>query len=500
MQVSSENCSDILTTFGNDVLDETAVLSLLSASVPSHVFKQPESKTLVPNEQSTALLSRLLQLEFVLKGEKPSEVPPPKGSFSNDLLRSAVTSSNNRIRLLLKEIEGLQGQIKTLEREVISCKTEKKEEPKEEPPAPAPVPIRKQVELALEKKEKNKDGNEELRLEVTKLFILAENRAKELAQAEQEIDNLEKEVQKYQSLYYDGLAKSPYHSREVEYELEGLRKEANKLQSLNEMESKRQKTLRNEMESALSMVELQLKESKQQMEEERKKYEVEIEQLKQTGSKVLQEKEAFEQKLKRRKLFSDLYKTVEEIIHKLYKVIKQNTDNNTSSDTSSVIAMLKDQLSQMSESYKQCEGVIHKTKKLIEFGDKKNEQLSNDLLEMKRIVEDQKLLLEKERKEKEELVQSKQLLEEENRTILSKNKVYEDNCTTYCEEMKLLKDEITSIVCCEDNFEKCWKNEQNANNELKKQVQELRSAIALSRKNKKRLHEHFVYLVFIYNR
>lgn len=476
------------------------VTSLLSTSVPTHSLEQPKSDLSgFDDEKASALLLRLSQMESLLKGEKPSAdiQLSMKGSFKNDILRSAIRSSYQRIQSLLGEISGLQEQIKQLRRDIASQKTSKvkKETPDETsaPPAPAPViPISKQIETMIEKKEENKDGNEELRLEITKLTMLVESRNEELAQAEKEVQKMEKEVRDYQNRYYDHVSNSSTNDREKEYEIEQLKSEVNELRHVNDMEKNKQLSLRDEMESVLRNVERQLRENEEQMKQERDQFHADIDRMKQNETQLIHEKEAYEQKLKRRKLFSELYQTLEEIVHKLYKVIKSNKENSSVTDPNSVITVLKEQLSQMSEAYKNYESVIHKTKKLIDFGDKKNEQLSKELLELQKTIEDQKLQLEQERREKEELMKKQKDLEEENELIRTNNKVYEENCNKYDQEMKLLKDEITTIISNEDTFEQRLKNEQKLNGELKSKIDSLYNELSACKVSLKRSRSVYV--------
>lgn len=480
-------------------MDDNVVTSLLSTSVPTHSLEQPKSDSSGFNdEKASALLLRLSQMESLLKGEKPSADIQlcMKGSFKNDILRSAIRSSYQRIQSLLGEISGLQEQIKQLRRDIASQKTSKvkKETPDEtSAPPPAPViPISKQIETMIEKKEENKDGNEELRLEITKLTMLVESRNEELAQAEKEVQKMEKEVRDYQNRYYDHVSNSSTNDREKEYEIEQLKGEVNELRHVNDMEKNKQLSLRDEIESVLKNVERQLRENEEQMKQERDQFHADIDRMKQNETQLIHEKEAYEQKLKRRKLFSELYQTLEEIVHKLYKVIKSNKENSSVTDSNSVITVLKEQLSQMSEAYKNYESVIHKTKKLIDFGDKKNEQLSKELLELQKTIEDQKLQLEQERREKEELMKKQKDLEEENELIRTNNKVYEENCNKYDQEMKLLKDEITTIISNEDTFEQRLKNEQKLNGELKAKIDSLYNELSACKVSLKRSRSVYV--------
>lgn len=479
------------------------VTSLLSTSVPTHSLEQPKTDLSSFNDdKASALLLRLSQMESLLKGEKPSAdlQLSMKGSFKNDILRSAIRSSYQRIQSLLEEISGLQEQIKQLRRDIAAQKTlkDKSETPNETPipppaPAPAPViPISKQIETMIEKKEEKKDGNEELRLEITKLTMLVESRNEELAQAEKEVQKMEKEVRDYQNRYYDRVSNSSTNDREKEYEIEHLKDEVNELRHINDVEKNKQLSLRDEMESVLQNVERQLRENEEQMKQERDQFHAEVDRMKHNEIQLIHEKEAYEQKLKRRKLFSELYQTLEEIVHKLYKVIKSNKENSSVTDTNSVITVLKEQLSQMSEAYKNYESVIHKTKKLIDFGDKKNEQLSKELLELQKTIEDQKLQIEQERREKEELLKKQKDLEEENALIRSNNRMYEENCNKYDQEMKLLKDEITTIISNEDTFEQRLKNEQKLNGELKEKIDSLYNELSGCKVSLKRSRSVYV--------
>lgn len=479
-------------------MEDNAVTSLLSVSVPTHDLQQSnQSSHTFGDEKAAALLFRVSQMEQLLKGDAPSAdlQLSMKGSFKNDILRTAITSSYNRIQLLLNEIAGLQSQIKQLQRDLATLQTsESKQEKQEETPNPpsAPVPIAKQIETIIEKKEENQDVNEELKLEITKLQLLVESRNEELAIAEKEVSKLEKEVQEYRIRSYDRISNSSYDDREKEYEIENLKKEIGELRHVNDLELKKRNALRDEMEFVLRKAETDLREKEEQMKEDRKHYDDEIETMKRNEVQLRLEKEAFEQKLKRKKLFSEVFQTLEEIVHKLYKVIKMNKDNGGETDANSVITMLKEQLSQMSESYKKYESVIHKTKKLVDFGDKKNEQLSKELLELKKTIEDQKLLLEKERKEREELIKTQEALQEENQLIRRNNQLYEENCNKFDQEMKLLKDEITAIVSNEDNYEIRWKNEQKLNSELKAKIDSLYSEITTLRVSLKRSRSVYV--------
>ena len=489
----------MLTTLGNEIMEDNAISSLLAVSIPTHELKMPSNSNHVLNdEKASILLIRLEQMNQLLSGETPSAdlILSMKGSFKNDILKSAIHSAYTRIQGLLSEIQGLQKQIKQMEREISILKTsDKPKEPEKEAPAVevAPVvPIRKQIETIIDKHEENQDGTEELRLEITKLQMLLESRNEELKKAEKEVNKLEKELKENENRYYMSISNRSGGNRDSEYTIESLLKENNELNYVNEMEMKKRKTMRDEMDHILRRVDIELTESDKKHTEERNQMEKELEEVKQREAQVRHEKEAYEEKLKRKKLFAELYQTLEGTVHKLYKVIKSAQANQNITDSSSMITILKDQLTQMSEAYKNYESVIHKTKKMIDFGDQKNDQLAKEVLELQKTIDSQKIIIERSRRENDELMKRQRELEEENIVIRNTNRVYEENCSKYDQEMKLLKDEITTIISNEDNYERRWNNEQKVNQELQDKVESLSNEIISYKASLKRSRMDYV--------
>ena len=215
-----------------------------------------------------------------------------------------------------------------------------------------------------------------------------------------------------------------------------------------------------------------------------------MEKAKEEAAQVRRERDAFEKKLKRRKLFGEALAATEHIIDKLRNV--QKMGEKAEGEESARIEILKNQLKDMSEAFRACEGVLHKTKNLVIFGDKKNDQLLSEFLELQKSFDELKLTREREAQTLQEREGEIEKLRGENAELRQSNEDLEKECMAVMEEVRSIHSEVVAMIAGEDRYEQQATAAEKEKAKLEKEVEALGGVVQGLRTSVKRERFRFV--------
>lgn len=235
-------------------------------------------------------------------------------------------------------------------------------------------------------------------------------------------------------------------------------------------EGKRADRERVKSETLLASVEADMKSNAKEMHEKEEASAAQIAKLEKELQKTKSERDAFERKLKRHKLFAEVLETMEATIQKLTKVIAAPS---AVADPSSREKILRQQVTDMSTSLTQLNTTVHKVQKLVVFGDKKNDQLQEEVLAQQKQAETQREELETQRTALETAQNEAKEAKEDAARLRSANESLEKAAQRLSDEVGGLRAELLEMVTGEDSFQARWKKESAENERLRARVAEL---------------------------
>ena len=446
--------------------------------------------------QASILIQRLARLERVLKGDTSTPQPTLTSGLRTDALRSALVSAGSRLQTLMREIADLRAQVRQLQRD--NAKLQVAPTPSSENPVEAPLEPSTSVKEASAKKEPNAkketseeaEGSEDLLKQIKALQLQVESRGEAVELAERERARLERETSELR-------AEVDRRGRELdEQEWRLRREEENYHRCVDDLkydwgrDEERYRALREDTEALLASVEARLERKEREWREEKERCQDEMAKVKEEAAQVRRERDAFEKKLKRRKLFGEALAATEHIIDKLRNV--QKMGEKVEGEESARIEILKNQLKDMSEAFRSCEGVLHKTKNLVIFGDKKNDQLLSEFLELQKAFDELKLAKEREAQTLQEKEGEMEKLRGENEELRQSNEALERECATVMEEVRSIHSEVVGMIAGEDRYEQQAAAAEKAKAKLEKEVEELGGVVQGLRTSVKRERFRFV--------
>lgn len=446
--------------------------------------------------QASILIQRLTRLERVLKGDTSTPQPAVTSGLRTDALRSALVSAGSRLQTLMREIADLRAQVRQLQRD--NAKLQVAPTPSSENPVEAPLEPSTSVKEASAKKEPNAkketseeaEGSEDLLKQIKALQLQVESRGEAVELAERERARLERETSELR-------AEVDRRGRELdEQEWRHRREEENYHRCVDDLkydwgrDEERYRALREDTEALLASVEARLERKEREWREEKERCQDEMAKVKEEAAQVRRERDAFEKKLKRRKLFGEALAATEHIIDKLRNV--QKMGEKVEGEESARIEILKNQLKDMSEAFRSCEGVLHKTKNLVIFGDKKNDQLLSEFLELQKAFDELKLAKEREAQTLQEKEGEMEKLRGENEELRQSNEALERECATVMEEVRSIHSEVVGMIAGEDRYEQQAAAAEKAKAKLEKEVEELGGVVQGLRTSVKRERFRFV--------
>lgn len=239
--------------------------------------------------------------------------------------------------------------------------------------------------------------------------------------------------------------------------------------------------------ATLSQLEQQVRETEERATAREEECQKRVEEVESTLKEIQGERDGFERKLKRHKLFADVLGSMEHTIHQLDKAVHVPV----AEDASSREKVLRQQVTDLSLSLKQLNATIHKTKKLVAFGDQKNDQLHNEVLSRQKQANEQKLLFEREQKTSETLRNELEEARAEIARLREANQTLERSAQALSEEAHGLKTELAEMMGTEDSFQARWRRESNESEKLRERVSQLKSEVASLKKDVKNERTHF---------
>ena len=486
--------------FGSGFLSDESILSLVKSSVPAILSPSPrepsessESPTDPTNsEDPTSKRLRLAspeanvllrQLESLEASHRTGDALQKSALFldqrRNDLLRAALVNALQRLRLLMQEVDSYRSQVHQLSREQAALQ-QQLEHPAvlEDQTSPLPEPsLRKprgEPSLSASPSTPAGEAGEDaarLAKEVKALEAQVAERGTRIVELESASSRLEETV--------ETLKRERSGLRE---ELEDLKERAAAAASLRRKEREavlravesdvaRAEASRSAATTLLQRAEERLEGERRQGEEEKEAMRRAREAEEQAGKQWKLERDGFEGKLKRRKLFAEVIGEVEGVSAKLRKVIREFGGDG--GDAEAHIRVLKEQIRDLGDAFKACDGALHKTKKLVEFGDKKNDQLLNDCMKLQKTVEDQRGEIDRGKEAQAKLQRENAELTAEVERLREAGKQNEEAMASVREEAENVKKTALEMIGEEESYRQMWKRSERKREEMEKRVEEL---------------------------
>jgi|GEM_PF-773365 len=267
-----------------------------------------------------------------------------------------------------------------------------------------------------------------------------------------------------------GLGDGAARERKAAWDADAESKRNASLEAAVREEGKRADRERVKSETLLASVEADMKSNAKEMHEKEEASAAQIAKLEKELQKTKSERDAFERKLKRHKLFAEVLETMEATIQKLTKVIAAPS---AVADPSSREKILRQQVTDMSTSLTQLNTTVHKVQKLVVFGDKKNDQLQEEVLAQQKQAETQREELETQRTALETAQKEAKEAKEDAARLRSANESLEKAAQRLSDEVGGLRAELLEMVTGEDSFQARWKKESAENERLRARVAEL---------------------------
>lgn len=518
----------MLDVFGNDVLSDDALSRILSSfvtplsndwSIPEEEpteEDEPSKRLHVDIQQAGAILQRLDVLEHLVRGNASPSTPLSASGLRADALRAAVESAGSRMEALMGEITSLRRQVKQLQRDKAKLQaaptepaaTEGSITPSQSVSASTSMPSMT-ASMTASTTASTQSGageeaggdaeKEELAKQVKALQLQVESRGEAVQAAEKEAARLREHVATLQATLVRREQECEEAARAREREAENHRYCVDALQHDWRREEAEFAALRDDGEALLRRVEAELAEGAAAAQREKEEGRAAAEKALGEAAQVKRERDAFEKKLKRRKLFGEVLADAERAIAKLRDAVKQgeagNAGNAGNGTEAARVEVLKSQLKDMSEAFRSCEALLHKTKNLVIFGDKKNDQLLSEFLELQKACDE--LRAEKDRgvAAQKEQEQEAERLRAENAELRASNEALEAECARVVEEVRAVHGEVMAAVASEDSFERQAAEKEKEAARLRREVEELGGTVQSLRGSVKRERFRFVAAV-----
>ena len=480
--------------FGSGFLSDESIQSLVKSSVPAILSPSPSESSEDPiskrlrdaSPECSVLLRQLESLESLEASFRTGDELQKSAVFldqrRNDLLRSALVNALQRLRLLMREVESCRSQVHQLSREqaTLQQQLEHPAVPEDQiSPLPEPSIRKSRGESPLApglSPPAGEPGEESARpaKAVKALEAQVAERGTRIVELEARSAALEETV--------ETLKRERGALREA---MEGLKERAAAAEGLRRKE--RESVFRAvegdvaRAEASRSAAATLLKRTEERLESDRRQWEAEKEAMRsareaaeQTAKQWKLERDGFEGKLKRRKLFAEVIGEVEGVSSKLRRVIKEF--GRDGGDSEAHIRVLKEQVRDLGDAFKACDGALHKTKKLVEFGDKKNDQLLNDCMKLQKTVEDQRGEIDREKEAQTKLQRENAALTAELDRLREAAKQNEEAMASVREEAENVKKTALELVGEEESYRQMWKRSERKREELEKRVEELLEA------------------------
>ena len=518
--------------FGNDVLSDDALSRILSSfvtplsndwSIPEEEpteEDEPSKRLRVDTQQAGAILQRLDVLEHLVRGNASPSTPLSASGLRADALRAAVESAGSRMEALMGEIASLRRQVKQLQRDKAKLQaaptepvaTEASITPSQSVSASTSMPsttASMTASMTASTTASTQSGageeaggdaeKEELAKQVKALQLQVESRGEAVQAAEKDAARLREHVATLQATLVRREQECEEAARARERETENHRYCVDALQHDWRREEAEFAALRDDGEALLRRVEAELAEGAAAAQREKEEGRAAAEKALGEAAQVKRERDAFEKKLKRRKLFGEVLADAERAIAKLRDAVKQgeagNAGNAGNGTEAARVEVLKSQLKDMSEAFRSCEALLHKTKNLVIFGDKKNDQLLSEFLELQKACDE--LRAEKDRgvAAQKEQEQEAERLRAENAELRASNEALEAECARVVEEVRAVHGEVMAAVASEDSFERQAAEKEKEAARLRREVEELGGTVQSLRGSVKR--ERFLFVAAV---
>ena len=322
------------------------------------------------------------------------------------------------------------------------------------------------------------------------LQLQVESRGEAAQQAEKEAARLREHVETLRATLRQKEVACEAAARERTREAENHKHCVETLQHDWRCVEKEMATRREDNEALLQRVEKELAAGAEAARREKAEGHAAAEKAASEAAQVKRERDAFEKKLKRRKLFGEVLADTERAIQKLRDAVKQGEA--AGGAESARIEVLKNQLKDMSDAFRSCETLLHKTKNLVIFGDKKNDQLLSEFMELQKVCDE--LRTEKERRAVERAEQEADVarLQAENAELRAGNEALEAECARVVEEVRAVHSEVLTAVASEDSFERQAAEKEKEAAQLRREVEELGGTVQSLRGSVKRERFRFV--------
>ena len=510
----------MLDVFGSDVLSDDALSRILSSfvtplsndwSIPeeeSTEEDEPSKRLRVDTQQAGAILQRLDALEHLVRGNASPSTPLSASGLRADALRAAVESAGSRMEALMGEIASLRRQVKQLQRDKAKLQatptepaaTEGSITPSQSVPATVSMPSTTASTTASTPSSAGEEAGgdaekEELAKQVKALQLQVESRGEAAQEAEKEAARLREHVDALQATLVRREQECEEAAREREREAENHRYCVDALQHDWRREEAEFAALRDDGEALLRRVEAELEEGAAAARREKEEGRAAAEKALGEAAQVKRERDAFEKKLKRRKLFGEVLADAERAIAKLRDAVKQGEASNAGGADGTEAArveVLKSQLKDMSEAFRSCEALLHKTKNLVIFGDKKNDQLLSEFLELQKACDELRAEKDRGAAAQKEQEQEAERLRAENAELRASNEALEAECARVVEEVRAVHGEVMAAVAGEDSFERQAAAKAKEAARLRREVEELGGTVQSLRGSVKRERFRFV--------
>ena len=493
LSLAEPQSSHLLDVLGKVVRSEDALVAISHFTLPDNPndTEMPSTKRVKTDvTDGCVVLSRLEELRRCLEDPSSKAVPDPSldaDSAREDVLRAAVITAGQRLDQLGTEVRSLRFRLKQSQREVATLKAEhtvttEKETSiiPEKPLISRPVLQPAAQPVAAPKTEVN---DEALAKEVEVLKLQLQSRQEAVAEAEAETAHLREELERVKQSCAQRVADSASRERKAIWEMEAERRRNGTLDSVNREEGKRAERERSRCEVAIASMESQLKDADKRLKEEKERYHKKMETFEKEMKKIRAERDGFERKLKRHKLFADVLATMEGTIEKLTKVLSSTSEG---SDASSREKVLRQQVTDMSTSLMELNTTIHKTQKLVAFGDKKNDQLQTEFLAQQKQIEMQKGEMEQDRETLREVKEQLNEANEEIARLRHANEALEKAAQGLADEVNGLRAEVMDMTASDDSYQSKWQRETAENERLKSHMLELNKEVTALRMSVKK--------------
>ena len=483
----------------------------------------PAAKRLrVDCSDGSAVIARLEELQTYLHNPSSKVTGNPSqdnGAVREDLLRSAVISTKQQLVKLSEEIRSLRYRLKQSQREVASLKAASLVTPqqqgdqssanestgrialssgrndrREKRPSSSATSVGKSDVGGVDNDNTTGSGSgsgtsegEEADLreqlaarvrEVESLQQVLKSRQEAVEEAEKEVSKLQEEMERERQESTQRVADSRVREEQALSSLDAEMRRSALLE--NDVREKAELVEREQARftATLGVMEQQVKEAEERMKAVEENCRQRVEEVETVMKNIQGERDGFERKLKRHKLFADVLAAMEHTIHKLEKVVNVQP----ATDASSREKILLQQVTDMSTSLTQLNSTVHKTKKLVAFGDKKNDQLQSEVLAQQKQADEQKAALEREQTANKALQTELAEARAEIARLRGANESLERAAQAMGEEMRGLKAEVVEMVNAEDSFQANWRRETVANEQLRERVGQLTGEVASLRK------------------